>query len=55
MSDVLHGSFGNNQMLTDTIFPMGFSAPQSTLLTGPFNSKQNWENRRDVIYSGPQR
>jgi len=41
-------------MLTDTIFPMGFSAPQSTLPTGPFNSKQNWENRYDVIYSGPQ-
>ena len=41
-------------MLTETIFPMGFSAPQSTLPTGPFNPKQNWENRYDVIYSGPQ-
>jgi len=54
MSDALHWSFGDNQMLTGTIFPMGFSAPQSTLPRGPFSPKQNWENRYDGIYSGPQ-
>ena len=54
MSDVYHWSFGDNSMFEETIFPMGFSAPQSTLPTGPFDPASNWENRYDVIYTGPQ-
>ncbi|MGB0419410.1 MAG: hypothetical protein ACPGF8_07450 [Opitutales bacterium] len=54
MKDILHWSFGDNVMLKETIFQMGFSAPQSTLPDGPFDPKQNWENRYDVIYSGLQ-
>ncbi len=52
MKDRLHWSFGDNATLTDMMFPMGFSAPQSTLPDAPFNPKQNWENRYDVIYAG---
>lgn len=52
MKDRLDWSFGDNATLTDVLFPMGFSAPQSTLPDAPFNPKQNWENRYDVIYAG---
>lgn len=41
-------------MLKETVFQMGFSAPQSTLPDGPFDPNQDWENRYDVIYSGLQ-
>lgn len=54
MREHYHWSFNDNPMLRDTIFPKGFSAPESTLPTEDFDPSTNWENAYDLVYSGLQ-
>jgi hypothetical protein len=54
MSENYHWSFDDNVMLRNTVFPKGFSAPESTLPTGAFDPSSDWENSYDLVYSGPQ-
>ncbi|MBT3381271.1 MAG: hypothetical protein HN742_06770 [Lentisphaerae bacterium] len=54
MGEKYHWSFNDNVMLRNTIFPQGFSAPESTLPTAAFDASSDWESSYDLVYCGPQ-